>query len=71
MNTITVNLTPDQLPSSFNNVIISCSEGSYVVRSNITNFDLCDKWVGEFSELTNTSWQVRNTNQNSERFICR
>lgn len=71
MNTITVNITLNQLPSSFDNEIISFCEGNYVIRSNITNFDLCDKWIGEFSDLTNTSWQVRNTNQNSERFISR
>lgn len=71
MNTITVNITLDQLPISFNNVIISSCESNYVIRSNITSFDFCDKWIGEFSEGTNSSWQVRNTNQNSERFICR
>jgi hypothetical protein len=71
MNTSTVNITFDKLPKSFNNELISSCNCNYVIRSNTTSFDLCDKWIGEFSGLTNTSWQVRNTNQKSNRFICR
>jgi len=71
MNTIKVKITQDHLPSSFNNIITSSCESNYIIRSNISNFGLCDKWISEFSELSNTSWQVRNTNQKSERFIGR
>ncbi|KAF0756120.1 SWIM-type domain-containing protein, partial [Aphis craccivora] len=56
----------DQLPSSFINIINNC-----VIRSNISSYDLCDKWITEFSEITNTSWVVRNTKKNCERFVYR
>lgn len=60
------------LPMSFVNKILDTSSGNdYRLRSNILNFEQCDKWVNEFSMLTNTNWIVRNSNKMSERFVCR
>ncbi|KAF0747670.1 Uncharacterized protein FWK35_00028587, partial [Aphis craccivora] len=57
------------LPMSFVNKILDTSSGNdYRLRSNILNFEQCDKWVNEFSMLTNTNWIVRNSNKMSERF---
>lgn len=61
----------DQLPSSFINIISNYSKENCVIRSNISSYDLCDKWITEFSEITNTSWVVRNTKKNCERFVYR
>lgn len=61
----------DHLPSSFTNIIINTSDDSCVIRSNICSFELCDKWIDEFSVITNTSWIVRNTKINCQRFVYR
>lgn len=49
------------LPSSFINEIVTCKNEVYKIRSNIKDFDSCQKWIKEFSEKTKTSWVVRNT----------
>jgi len=59
----------DQLPSSFINIISNSSKENCVIRSNISSYDLCDKWITKFSEITNTSWVVRNTEKHCEHFV--
>lgn len=59
----------DQLPSSFINTISNSRKGNCVIRSYLSSYDLCDKWITEFSEITNTSWVVRNTKKSCERFV--
>jgi len=65
-------LNLSNLPTSFVNKILDISNGNnYTLRSNILNFEQCDKWLNEFSSLTCTNWIVRNSNKISERFVCR
>jgi len=65
-------LNLSNFPMSFVNKILDTSSGNnYTLRSNILNFEQCDKWISEFSMLTNTNWIVRNSNKISERFVCR
>lgn len=65
-------LNVSNLPKSFVTKILDISSGNnYSLRSNIINFEQCDKWVNEFSSLTYTNWIVRNSNKISERFVCR
>jgi hypothetical protein len=59
------------LPSSFINEIVTCKNEVYEIRSNIKDFDSCQKWIEEFSEKTKTSWVVRNTKREGQRFVCK
>lgn len=59
------------LSTSCINEIVCCKNEAYEIRSNIKDFDSCQKWVDEFSEKTKISWVVRNTKKEGQRFVCK
>ncbi|GBN38664.1 hypothetical protein AVEN_17119-1 [Araneus ventricosus] len=60
----------EKLPSSFLHEVVSKSQDTIVLRSNVRNLEECGKWALEFGDATKTEWNSRSSNPNGERFVC-
>ncbi|GBO37052.1 hypothetical protein AVEN_174199-1 [Araneus ventricosus] len=60
----------EKLPSSFLHEVVSKSQDTVVLRSNVRNLEECGKWTLEFRGATKTKWNSRSSNPGGERFVC-